>query len=157
MAPTVKMRPPSMDRHLTLSGWFRDCSSRLFSQHVHLRCGQVQDRRPGSRNGLEQGGGLWGRGRLPIYGARISQVVSFLLMQKNWNLFRDHAGWGVCQVPSLRKLTFSLLVSPSMKLLALEGFSKPCPVSTSHSWLMISLSKRSSAIHNIYAQVAQER
>ena len=156
MALTVKLRPPTMDRHLTLSGWFRAGFSRIFSQPAHLCCCQVQDRRPRSCNGLEQGGGVWGRGRLPIYGARISQV-SFLLIQKNWNLSRNRAGWGVCQVPSLRKLMFSLLVSPSMKLLALEGFSKPCPVSTSHSWLMISLSKRSSAIHNIYAQVAQER
>ena len=27
---------------------------------------------------------MWGRGRLPIYGARISQVVSFLLIRKNY-------------------------------------------------------------------------
>ena len=36
MAPKVKLKPPFMGQHLTLSGWFRDGFSRIFSNFMIL-------------------------------------------------------------------------------------------------------------------------
>ena len=79
---------------------------------------------PGTRKRL-----VGKRATADIWRQNFSSCI-FYLNRKNWNLFCGRAGWGACQVPSSRKLMFSLLVSLFMKLLASEGFLKPRAVWT---------------------------
>ena len=75
---------------------------------------------------------MWGRGRLPIYGARISHVVSFLLMQKNRNSFRDRAGWRGGSGPQLAKAdVFSLGLSVYEAARLRRFFQASCSVNSS--------------------------
>ena len=104
-----------MDQHLTLSGWFRDGFSRIFSYFMILvfskslsslfsgtRLVTLVMQWPGTRRRL-----VGKRATADIWRQNFSSCI-FSLNRKNWNLFCGRAEWGACQVPSSRKLMLSL-------------------------------------------------
>ena len=168
MAPKVKLKPPFMGQHLTLSGWFRDGFSRIFSNFMILlfskslsslfsgtRLVTLVMQWPGTRRRL-----VGKRATADIWRQNFSSCI-FSSNAKELELISRSCRMGGVSGPQLAKAdVFSLGLSVYEAARLRRSFVKHCevltPVSTTHSQLMSSLGKWKSVIYNIYAQVAQE-